>query len=150
MSVTYSFLDVVCSIVGPGGNLILSESGLADEGITIEMEEDKTSMVGGATRGGMHSLHAGNRGRVVVRLLKNSPLNAALMNMYRFQSTSSAYTGQNTISLSNPIWGDDHTCQDCAFVRLPPNNNGKDGGTMEWAFNSLDIDSQLGDGTLQL
>ena len=150
MGVTYSFLDVTCSITGPGGSLILSEGGVADEGITVEMTDDKTSMVTGATRGGMHSLHAANAGRVVIRLLKNSPLNAALMAMYRFQSTSSAYTGQNTISVSNPAWGDEHSAQDCAFVRLPPNNNAKDGGTMEWAFNALDIDSVLGDGSLNL
>lgn len=145
---TYSFQDVNCSIEGPGGRLILSESGLADEGISIEMSDDKTTMTTGATRGGMHSLHASNAGRVTVRLQKNSPLNRALSEMYRFQSLSSANTGQNVISLSNAAWGDDHTCSDCAFTRMPTNNNAKVGDTLEWVFNSLDIDSVLGDGSL--
>ncbi len=148
MGATYSFQDVNCSIEGPGGRLILSESGLADEGISIEMSDDKTSMATGATRGGMHSLHASNAGRVTVRLFKNSPLNRSLMEMYRFQGLSSANAGQNVISLSNAAWGDDHTCSECAFVRVPTNNNAKDGGMMEWTWNSLDIDSVLGDGTL--
>lgn len=150
MAATYSFLDVQCSITGPGGSLILSEGGIADEGISIEMTEDKTSMIIGADGEGMHSLHAGKSGRVIVRLLKNSPLNAALMTMYNYQSTSSAYAGQNTISVSNPIWGDDHDCRQCAFVKVPNNANAKEGNTQEWAFNSIKIDSQLGDGSLLL
>lgn len=146
MPVTYSFADVVCSITGPGGSFILSEDNIADEGITIEMADDKSTMTTGATRGGMHSLHESRAGRVTIRLLKNSPNNRRLAELYRYQTQSSAYFGQNTISLSNPIWQDDHTCSQCGFVRMPTNTNAKDGGTMEWVFNSLDIDSVLGDG----
>jgi hypothetical protein len=147
---TYSFIDVQCSIAGPGGSLILSEGGVAEEGITVAMTEDKTSMTIGADGRGMFSLHAGKSGRVTVRLLKNSPLNSQLMAMYNYQQTSSAYTGRNTIALSNPVWGDDHACRSCAFIKLPDNANGKDGGTMEWAFDCIEIDSQLGDGSLTL
>jgi len=146
MPVTYSFADVVCSITGPGGTFSLSESNVADEGITIEMTEDKSTMTTGATRGGMHSLHESRAGRVTIRLLKNSPTNRLLSDLYRYQTQSSAYFGQNTISLSNPIWQDDHVCAQCAFVRMPTNANAKDGGMMEWQFNALDIDSLLGDG----
>ncbi len=146
---TYSFQDVVCVLTGPGGTLSLSaDDALADEGITIEMIDDKTSMTTGAGRGAMHNLHASNAGRVRVRLLKSSPVNAALMAMFNFQSTSSAYTGVNTITLSNPTWGDDHSARQCAFVKRPDNANGKDGGMMEWQFNSADISSQLGAGML--
>lgn len=147
---TYSFLDVHCTLTGPGGSLILSEGGAAKEGITIAMLEDKVSTTIGADGYGMHSLHGGNAGTVTVRLLKNSPLNAALMTMYNYQKTSSAYTGRNTISLSNPIWGDDHDCRQCAFVKLPDNVNAEDGGMMEWQLRAISIDSQLGDGSLVL
>lgn len=146
MPVTYSFADVTCSITGPGGSYLLSEQGVADEGITIEMTDDKSTMTTGATRGGMHSLHESRAARVTIRLLKNSPANRVLTEMYRFQTRSSAFFGQNTISLSNAVWQDDHTCAACAFVRMPTNTNAKDGGTMEWVFNSLDVDSVLGDG----
>ena len=145
---TYSFLDVVCTITGPGGTISLSDEATADEGISIEMADDKTTMTTGAGRGGMHSLHASNAGRIRVRLLKTSTANAALMAMMNFQSTSSAYTGQNTISLANPTWGDEHACRQCAFVKRPDNVNGKDGGMMEWSFNSTDISAVLGTGTL--
>lgn len=145
---TYSFQDVVATITGPGGTINLSDESVADEGITIEMIDDKTSMTTGAGRGAMHSLHASNAGRVRVRLLKTSPANAALMSMMNFQSTSSAYTGQNVITLSNPAWGDDHSCRQCAFVKRPDNANGKDGGMMEWTFNSADVSSQLGLGMI--
>ena len=148
MPAAYSFLDVQASIVGPGGSLILSEGGVSDEGITVAMTEDKTSMVTGADGSGMHSLHASKSGRVTVRLLKNSPLNAALMSMYNFQSTSAAYAGRNTITVQNPSWGDDFDCRECAFVKIPDNVNAKDGGMMEWQFNAIYIDPQLGDGSL--
>ncbi|WP_449411088.1 phage protein [Methylobacterium komagatae] len=150
MPVTYSFADVTCAIDGPGGRFSLSEANVADEGITIEMVEDKSTMTTGATRGGMHSLHESRAGRVTIRLLKNSPVNRLLTDLYRSQSASSALWGQNTISLSNSVWQDDHTCAQCAFVRMPTNANAKDGGMMEWQFNSLDVDSVLGDGIAAL
>ena len=150
MPVTYSFADVVCSITGPGGSFTLSEANVADEGITIEMSEDKSTMTTGATRGGMFSLHESRAGRVTIRLLKNSPANRVLTDMYRYQTASSANFGQNTISVSNPVWQDDHTCAQCGFMRMPTNTNAKDGGTMEWVFGSLDIDSVLGDGIATL
>ena len=145
---TYSFQDIVCVLTGPGGTINLSDESMADEGITIEMIDDKTSMTTGAGRGAMHNLHASNAGRIRVRLLKTSPANAALMAMMNFQSTSSALTGQNVITCSNPAWGDDHSARQCAFVKRPDNVNGKDGGMMEWTFNSADVSSQLGLGML--
>ncbi len=39
---------------------------------------------------------------MTIRLLKNSPLNRVLMDLYNYQQTSSAYTGQNVLVLSNP------------------------------------------------
>ncbi len=146
----YSFADIVCSLTGPGGSVILSEGGLADEGITIAMTDDKTSMVTGADGSGMFSLHAAKSGRVTIRLLKNSPLNRVLMDLYNYQQTSSAYTGQNVLTLSNPQWGDDYQCQAGAFVKLPDNVNAKEGGTMEWPMNFIYIDAKLGDGQLAL
>ncbi|KTS10252.1 phage protein [Methylobacterium sp. 1030] len=148
--ITYSFADVVCSLTGPGGSFTISEGGLADEGITLSMTDDKTSMVTGADGYGMHSLHAAKAGRVTIRLLKNSPINRMLQDLYNYQQTSSAYTGQNTLVLSNPVWGDDHQCSAGAFVKLPDNVNAKDGGTMEWPMNFIFIDNKLGDGSLAL
>ena len=148
--IAYSFADIVCSITGPGGSFTISEAGVADEGITIAMTDDKTSMVTGADGSWMHNLHPAKAGRVTIRLLKNSPLNRAMMDLYNYQQTSSAYTGQNVLVLSNPQWGEDHQCVGGAFVKLPDNVNAKDGGTMEWPMNFGAIDSKLGDGNLAL
>lgn len=146
--IAYSFLDVTASIDGPGGSFSLSDGGIADEGITISMTDDKTSMITGAGGDGMHSLHAAKSGRVTVRFLKNSPKHRQLQTLYNYQTTSSAFTGQNVISMANPVWGDDFQCKYGAFVKLPDNVNAKDGNVMEWAFNFIEIDPQLGDGTL--
>ncbi|TXN33900.1 phage protein [Methylobacterium sp. WL19] len=146
MASTYSFADVLCAITGPGGNLSLSEGGVADEGITVEMNDDKSSMVPGADGSWMHSLHVSNSGRVVLRLLKTSELNQRLTVMYNYQTASSANHGRNLISVRNPAVGMSITCEGCAFKKLPPNVNAKDGGTNEWAFDSGRITQVLGSG----
>ena len=148
--IAYAFTDVVCSITGPGGSFTISEGGVANEGITIAMTDDKTTMVTGADGYGMHSLHAARSGRVTIRIMKNSPLRRRMTDLYNYQQTSSAYTGQNTLVLSNPAWGDDHICSGGAFVKLPDMVNDREGGTMEWAMNFIYIDSKLGDGQLAL
>lgn len=55
----YSFADVTASIDGPGGNFALT-GGAAEEGIKVEMAEDKNTMTAGADGEVMHSLHVAN------------------------------------------------------------------------------------------
>jgi len=90
---SYSFIDVNASITGPGGTFALG-SGAAEEGITIDQADDKTSLIMGADGSGMHSLHAAANGIVTVTLLKTSPVNQLLMAMYNLQSAPAALTGQ--------------------------------------------------------
>ena len=144
---TYSFVYVNCTLRGPGGSIILSDGGTAKEGITIAMTQDVSAMVIGADGSGMHSIHADQSGRITVRLLKNSPINAALMAMFNYQRLP-AYGGQNIISLSNAYWGDEITCTGVAFVKQPDYVASEDGGMNEWAFNAIYIDQRLGDGSL--
>lgn len=146
--IAYSFQDITASIKGPGGSFSLSDQGLADEGITVAMIDDKTSMVTGASGDGMHSLHAAKAGRVTIRLLQNSPIRRKLNDMYNFQTASSANTGKNTLTVSNPAWGDEHVCQFGAFVKQPDFTKAKEGGTLEWVLNFILVDTVLGDGTL--
>jgi hypothetical protein len=144
---TYSFLDVQGSILGPGMSFnIGQDEGIAEEGITIEMEGDKGSITPGADGSGMHNLHAYSGGVATIRLLKTSPLNAALSQGYNFQTTSSALYGQNIISIRNPVTGDTIVCTGCGFRKLPNNVNGRDGGMLDWIFNCVRIDQILGDG----
>lgn len=143
----YSFLSVQASISGPGGNLPLGNgAGAAEEGITFAMNEDKNTMTLGASGEGMHSLHAAKGGTVTVRLLKTSPFNAALMEMYNLQTSNPALHGRNTFSLRDTFRGDVSTAQECAFKKAPDLTYAKDGNTVEWLFDAVRIDEKLGAG----
>lgn len=141
----YSFQDVQATLVGPTGFLNLGYgAAVAEEGITIEMDGDKNTMMIGADGEGMHSLHADKSGKVTVRLLQTSPQNAKLQAMYDAQTLSSALHGQNLISISNPVSGDMTIARSCAFKKKPTTNYAKDGKTVEWVFDSVKIDAVLG------
>lgn len=142
---TYSFLDTQCSLTGSGGVVDLGYgAAIAEEGITIAMAGDKNTMTIGADGEGMHSLHCDNSGQITVRLLKTSPSNQKLMNMYNSQKGSSKAWGNNTITLNNTASGDNITGQKCAFKKVPDFVNAKDGGIVEWTFDAIKIDEMLG------
>jgi hypothetical protein len=144
---TYSFLDVVASITGPGGTFSLGNgAGPSEEGITIDMVEAKNTMTIGADGSVMHSLHAGKGGTVTVRYLKTTPANAQLQAMYDLQTTSSALHGINVIVVANPVSGDVTTCRNCAFQKKTALTYAKDGGTNEWVFDAGQVDTVLGTG----
>lgn len=143
---TYSFLDNSATIAGIGGvfNLAGDGAGNAEEGISIEMTEDKNTMTIGADGSVMHSLHAGKSGTVTVRLLKTSPVNQKLSLMYAVQTASSALHGNNVISVRNTATGDAVTCQQVAFAKYANLTYAKDGGMNEWTFHAGKIDGYLG------
>lgn len=144
----YSFKDVMVSIVGPGIAISLGQdAGVAEGGVSVEMVEDKDTMVIGADGSPMHSLHAGQGGNIVVRLLKVSAQNFLLSAAYAFQSASSATWGLNTIVISDTSRGDVTTCMQCAFRRQPPNTWAKDGNIIEWGFTSGRVFELLGAGS---
>lgn len=144
-TLTYSFLDVQASIVGPGGAFNLGNgAGADDEGISIEPLADVDNMVVGADGTGMHSLSADRSARVTVRLLKTSPVNAQLSAMMALQRSSGALHGQNTIALVDSARGDVITLRQVAFARQPALQYGKVAGVIEWQFNAAAMDPTLG------
>lgn len=144
---TYSFLDVQCSINGPGGSFNLgSGSGASEEGIEIAPNTEIDHLVIGADGAGMHSLIADKSGKVTVNLLKTSPVNQQLSLMLATQRASGATWGQNTITLTNTSSGDVVTCQQAAFVKPPDLKYSKEGGMNKWEFNATIIDIGLGAG----
>jgi hypothetical protein len=146
-SVTYTFLDVSCGIVGPGLAANLGNgAGAAEEGITITPTEDINKMDIGADGSGMFSLHADKSGMATVRLLKNSPMNAVLSRASAFQRSSGASNGQNTITLTNRTSGDSITLSQVAFKKVPDLTYAKDGGINEWEFYAVRIEPLLGAG----
>lgn len=148
MANSYSFKDVIATIRGPNGNFeIGSDSGIAEEGISTEQIEDKASMVIGAGGQAMHSLHASNAGRLTIRLLKTSPLNALLSDMADADFASAAVYGQNQIVVRDIYRGDFLTATGCGFVRKPNNAYAKDGNIIEWQWNCESIIQQFGSGT---
>lgn len=145
---TYSFTDVHASITGPGGSFSLGSGvGNAEEGITIDMIEDKNTMTIGADGSGMHSLHASKASKATVRLLKTSPANAQLSALYNVQSVSSFLWGQNIIVISDFARGDQITLRDAAFSKQAPVAYAKDGGIMEWVFDAITRDDLIGVGS---
>lgn len=141
----YSFLNVNCSVAGPGGLLNLGAgAAVAEEGITIEPVEDKNVMTIGADGQGQHSLVGSEAVTVTVRLLKTSPLNQALMLMYNLQTTSSALWGQNVFTVVDSGRGDYTVVQGAAFKKKPTLTYAKEGGMMEWTFDGITANSVLG------
>lgn len=131
----YSFINVQASIVGPGGNLSIGNSaGSAEEGITIEMVEDKGDTKVGADGLLMQTLRASNLGRITIRLLKTSTVNAQLNQMYNLQKSLSAAWGQNVIVVSDTARGDLHSGTQMAFTKQPSITYAKDANTNEWVF----------------
>lgn len=144
---TYAFSAIVGTIVGPGGTFSIGNgAGPSEEGVTVAMVEDKSTMTIGADGAVMHSLHSGNGGTVTVRLLKTSPTNQLLMNMYNLQTSNPAAHGQNVMSFTDTLRGDSVVCQQVAFKKAPDITYAKDGGTNEWTFDAGFVGITLGSG----
>lgn len=145
MASTYSFLDTQASIVGPTGVISLGNgAAVSEEGISIELADDKNVQHVGADGEVMNTLRASKNGTMTVRLLKTSPANAKLMAMYAAQSISSLLWGNNVITVSQSGVGDLHVGRLCAFKKQPAMNYKRDGDIVEWVFDAGKIDSLLG------
>lgn len=152
MGYAYSFLDVHAAITGPGGNFPLSGSrtGIAQEGITVTPTGDKNVMTEGADGAVMHSLLASKSGTVTVTLLRTSPVNRLLQEMYNYQSQSSASWGRNVITIRDVARGDTITCREVAFAKDSDKPFANEGGSFQWSFHAGQIDTQLGSGTPEI
>jgi hypothetical protein len=98
------------------------------------MLEEKDGMVVGADGSIMHSLRASDAGTITVRLLKTSPTNAKLNQLYNTQKASAALWGQNVLVVSDTQRGDVTTGTELAFSKQAPVRYAKDGNVMEWKF----------------
>jgi hypothetical protein len=144
---TYSFQDVNAALTDDIASFDLgSESGVAEEGITIAMEGDKGTIVWGADGTPMHSLHAAQGGTVSIRLQKTSPINYKLAQFYTQSTASSANYGNATITVRNATRGDSIVCLLCGIKKSPDVVYAKEGGFMDWVFNAGQIAEILGDG----
>jgi Protein of unknown function (DUF3277) len=145
--VVYSFEDVQATLSGFGGTISLGAgAGNAQEGITIDFIDDKDAMLIGADGSAVHSLRASTAARITVRLLKTSPVNNQLSTMYNSQIGSSLNWGQNVLTVSNPVTGDDYPCTDVAFQKFPSITWAQDANVNEWVFNAGYADPILGVG----
>jgi hypothetical protein len=132
-------------MVGPGGAINLgADAGAAEEGITIEPNEDIDTLTVGADGTPMHSLHSDRSGTIRVRLLKTSPTNQKLAQLYAIQTADSSQHGQNTLTVANTYTQDMISCQKVAFKRPPTLTYAKEGGMNEWEFSAGIIDRVLG------
>ena len=146
LSTTYSFIDVQAALSSATASIVMSENGIAREGIRVTMLEEKDRMQIGADGTGMHSLNASNAGRITVALLKESPVNAQLSTLYNYQSVSAANWGGIQISITNPVTGDNITAIQGAFAKRPDVIYDVDGQMISWEFNFISIQTILGNG----
>ncbi len=143
----YSLEDVHATLSGPGGSIALgSGSGMAQEGISIDFIDDKDAMLTGGDGSVVHSLRASKAAVATLRILKTSPVNAQLSQMFNTQIQSSALWGQNILTVSNPVTGDDYPCTDVAFKKFPMITWAQDANFNEWTFNCGKADPILGVG----
>lgn len=146
----YSLADVEASIEGPGGSFQIGAGvGLAEEGITIEPTGDINIMTEGGDGEIMHSLKASKAGTITLTLLRTSPTNARLMNLFNHQTSSSRHHGQNTIMVRNPVSGDVTTGTEMAFQKKPGLPYAVDGGKLAWAFQGK-LDTIIGAGAPEI
>ena len=133
----------MASISGPGGSFDL-KGGNAEEGITIARANPKNVMTSGADGSVMHSLRAEDSGTATITVLKTSPLNAMLMNLYNAQKNSSTTWGKNVISIRDLANGDDTTLSGCAFQTVPDLNYQTEGGKNAWVLDVAIIETKAG------
>jgi hypothetical protein len=144
---TYSFQDTSFTITGFGGSISLgSGSGSAEEGITIESVEDKNVMTIGADGFTQHSLVASRAATITVRILKTSPVNATLQQMYNLQTASALTHGKNVITGRDTARGDFIILTKVAFAKECPITYAKEAGSNEWIFHCGEKIQVLGQG----
>lgn len=142
----YSFINVQASIVGPGiVAQIGSSAGSGKDGISTSFDQDKGSVVTGADGQIMTSLHAAQTGKMTIRLLKTSPINALLSAAYALQRSSAALWGLNTILVVDKVRGDVAVGRQMQFVKFPDNSWAEEGNIIEWVFQGI-INENLGPG----
>ena len=148
----YSFLDTTVAISGPNGSFTIAgpDTGSAEEGVDIDYVAESDSMLAGADGTTAHSLNAGKQATWTIRLIKTSPINAQLEEMYTSdRAGGSAQWGKNVLSLKNSVSGDSYTGKQSAFRKFPRNTYSGKVSVMEWTFNSGVTDPTLGDLTIQ-
>jgi len=141
----YSFIDNNATWSGPGGTISLGNgSGAAEEGMTIEYDDDIGHMDIGADGVVQHSLHANKSGTITIRVLKTSPINQKISTKIAFQRASAQNYGQDVFSIQNSVTGDVITCQRVAPKHFSPLTYAKDAGMNEWKLNAGLIEPVLG------
>lgn len=146
MATTYSFLDVVATLTDINGESISLGygAGVAKEGLTTEMLDDKSKLDIGSDGTPMHTLRASNAARIHVRLLKTSPTNNALSLAYNSQRFDPSMWGQNHLSVRDILQGDVLSAAAVAFTRQPVVTYAEDAAMNEWQFLCGSINELLG------
>lgn len=143
---TYSFDDIVATMDGPGISINLGKDAqVAEEGITVSLQNERDAMRIGADGQGMHTLKMDKSGTITVRLLQTSPTNAALTAAYNAQTVDSSIFGYNVIVVRNKRSGSTFTAHDVAFNKWPDWTMAQEGQTIEWEFNAIKIDPVVGE-----
>ena len=143
---TYAFQSFQGAISGVGGSFSIGfGAGISKGGISTTMAEDKNVATTGADKSIMHSLRSNNLGRITIRCLKTSELNARLSYMYNLQKNNPVAWGKNVVSGSDVLRGDFFALSQAAFVKYPDNTWDEEGKDIEWEMVG-DLEEQIGAG----
>jgi hypothetical protein len=132
---SYSFKDTFCSLEGPGGSLSLGTAGVGTEGITISANTDRNIMEVGCGGAVQNSLVLNYSGTISLSLLKTSPGQYILNEMFNFQSASAVQWGKNIITLQTSN-GDSVVCSQVSFKKMPSQEYKTAAGMVTWEFDA--------------
>ena len=143
---TYSFLDVQATLTSPSVTFDIGSAGVADDAIRISMVGEKTTMTIGADGDGQHNMIASNASRCEISFLKDAPGNALMNQLYNFQSSSSANTGNIQITISNNVMGDVIQLTGGAIAKQADIAYTREGPANVWSMNFISRHDVLGNG----
>lgn len=149
MSVPYTFLNAIAGYTDSLGNMLdfSAGNGVAEEGMTIEWDEDKVSITRGADGDWMYNLHAASGGIFTIRALRTSPLNYYLSNIYTKTTAGGATVGTGIITGGDVQRGESFNCVGCQIRRHSAFTSAKEGPGLEWVFLVGKLSAKLGIGT---
>lgn len=125
---SYTLAYVNCSYSAYGGAAFDLKKGLAEDGITINMDEDFGERTMGADGSTLWSEYMTSSGTIDIVVMANSPAYAFFATLQAAQRAS-GIKGRDTLSINNPDFNESITASNCAILRISGEKYDKRGNT---------------------
>lgn len=123
---SYTLAHVNASYSPYGGAAFDLKQGLAEDGITITMDEDFGERSNGADGSTLWSEYMGSSGTIDVVVMANSPVYAYFVTLQAAQRASGT-KGRDTLSIVNRDFNESITASKCAIQRISGEKTDKRG-----------------------